>query len=499
MSIPQHIFEYIRHNKRVARHHMDITNASVYILASTNVSTSDALKYVNNAIDKKAKYVILDEKIYQQIIYLVEPSQTEIYQVKNSKLIWAIAASYIYHNIPQYINAVTGTSGKTSVAYIYAQISSIIKEKSGYIGTLGVIEMLSTNYNNINIEKLDDTLTTPDAMDLRRFLSLFYDKKCQYVCIEASSHGIEQHRIDTIPFTAAAFTNLSPEHLDYHTNMDEYYNAKARLFTELLANGSFVIINIDDEHGRKLINDINKLNKKFHIITYGKNISATIKLIDFKPGQSFDIEYNHQKITIKSSILGEYNIYNILCAYGLLIANEFSIDEIINATPHIVLPIGRMTKLQNHKNTPDIYIDYAHKPEALRSVLKALCEYKNKNYKKNLWVVFGCGGDRDKVKRPLMGKIAAEFADIVIVTDDNPRYENPSTIRRQIISGINNNNKYIEINDRKKAIEHVIQNMLVDDILLIAGKGHEKYQIIQDERIECCDIDIATTAIAKFL
>ncbi len=487
LMLPQYVIEYIGINKKITRYHNDVKRGHVYMLASDNVSIPDAMIYIGHAIAMQARYIILNKNVYQKIIHQCNTSETTILAVENTRLAWAIAVSCIYNELPTNITTVTGTNGKTSVAYLYSQIASIIKSRAGYIGTLGAIEIC-----NNKKKKVEETLTTPDAMDLQRILASFHERNFQHVCIEASSHGIDQYRVSMIPFTAAAFTNLSAEHMDYHINMEQYYTAKAKLFTDVLGKDTTAVLNIDDKYGRRLVNDIRALNKKLNIITYGKSNATTIQLLHFKQNAFCDIKYNNQKMNVKCNIIGEYNIYNLLCAYGLLISSGFDINEIVEATKHVELPAGRMTRVCN---SPDIYVDFAHKPEALRHTLNALLEYKHEHSKGKILIVFGCGGDRDKSKRPIMGQIAAELTDVVIVTDDNPRHEIPSEIRRQIIDKISN---YIEIPDRKNAIEYVMQHMSINDMLLIAGKGHEQYQIVGSNKTDFCDIKTAILAVEKF-
>lgn len=461
--IPQHLIDYISKTKNVARHHEKVTEGAVYILASVEQNTF----YLEKAIMNGAYYAVVNREIQSKID--CDNSNCEIIPVENPAKFWAFAASLIYPTLPAVITTVTGTSGKTSVAHMYSQAAAILDQKALYIGTLGAIEIGAKQ------TKIADTLTTPDILDLRKILS---ESNCKYVCIESSSHGIDQHRIDYIPFKVAAFTNLAPEHLDYHKSIDAYFDAKKRLFTDY--NIENVVLNSDDRYSQKLI----EICKNKNVITYGKN--GNLQLIEYNPGNNFKLKFNNKYYIIDCNIPGIFNIYNILCVIGILLQTGFNIEVILQVINRLSLPGGRMEQII--KNKLEIFIDYAHKPNALEAVLQSLVEYKNSNNKGQLWVVFGCGGNRDAEKRELMGKIADRFADKIIVTDDNPRHEDPKNIRNAIISGIKSD--YIEIYDRQLAIEYTIKHADANDIILVAGKGHEKHQIIGDQKFKFCDAEV---------
>lgn len=466
--IPQHIIDYIKDTRLVVRRHNQVKSGCVFVLASINLSDAAKIDFIKDAITSGAKFIITDTSIATQI------ECESVVGVQDPSFVWAFIASILYDRTPQCIAAITGTSGKTSVSYIYAQVAAIISSKALYIGTLGVLKI----HSDLSVEKIADTLTTPDALDLRKIL--FDAQDCHYACIEASSHGIEQNRIAYTPITTAGFTNLSSEHLDYHNNIENYFQAKEKLFTE--HNIENFVLNCDDKYAMKIQID----NK--NVIKYGT--VGNLKLVDLYPGKSMKIQYNAQEFEFKYHLLGEYNAYNFLCAVGMLLQSGFEINEILEAAHKISLPEGRMQKLYNDKL--EVYVDYAHKPNALKAALNAIIDYRDTNAKGRIWVVFGCGGDRDKSKRPIMGNIAASLADFVVITDDNPRYENPAVIRQEIAQGIRG--EYIEIGDRKSAIEYAIKNAAVDDIILVAGKGHEKYQIIGKTKTNFCDI-ITTSVI----
>lgn len=461
--VPQYLIDYILKTKNVARHHEKVTSGAVYVLASVEQNAF----YVQQAIKNGARYAIVSRYLHQRVEY--ENTDCEIILVDDPAKFWAYAASLIYKTLPQIVTTVTGTSGKTSVAHMYAQAAAILRQKALYIGTLGATKIGQKE------EKIADTLTTPDILELRKILS---ESGCEYACIESSSHGIDQRRIDYIPFTVAAFTNLAPEHLDYHGDIETYFNAKKRLFTDY--NTDNLTLNSDDHYSQKLI----EICQDKNVITYGKN--GNLQLINYNPGHNFELKFNDKIYKIDCKILGIFNIYNILCVIGMLTQSGFYIDEVVSIVHKLKLPNGRMEKIV--KNNLEVFIDYAHKPNALEAVLQSLVEYRDANNKEQLWIVFGCGGDRDKEKRSIMGEIAGRLADKVVITDDNPRHEDPKNIRNSIIDGIKGD--YIEIADRQLAIEYAIQSAGENDIVLVAGKGHEKYQIIGSEKIEFSDIDV---------
>lgn len=466
--VPQDLIDYISKTQNVARHHEKVIKGTVYILTSLIQETY----YLQQAIDKGAKYVIVSQELYHKI-----PSDNlkcEVIPVENPRKFWAYAASLIYPHLPKVITTVTGTSGKTSVAYMYAQAVAILVQKAIYIGTLGAIKV------DNEPQKITDTLTTPDILDLRKLLS---ESQCEYAAIEASSHGISQNRLDYIPFKVAAFTNLAPEHLDYHKNLGEYFDAKKRLFTDYNINN--FVLNSDDEYSQKLI----EISRDKNIMTYGRK--GYLQLIEYNSGCNFKLNISDKIYNINCTIPGIFNIYNILCVIGMVIQSGFTIDEAISTVEHLSLPVGRMQKIT--KNNLEIFIDYAHKPNALEAVMASLVEYKTTNNKGQISVVFGCGGDRDREKRSIMGEIASRFADKIIITDDNPRYENPQIIRDNIINGIKGG--YIEIANRQSAIEYAIKNAATNDIILVAGKGHETYQIIGDKKLYFADLEVINNTL----
>jgi len=399
----------------------------------------DGKDYIQAALEKGATHIIIEGED----------------GIDNARRALAYIASKLYQPQPENIVAVTGTSGKTSVAHYFRELASFAGYKSASIGTFGVVS------EEINI---DDGLTSPPAEKMHQYLKELKSKNIDYVAIEASSHGLSQSRLDFIPFKAAAFTNLSQDHLDYHKDMEEYLAAKMILFSDLLKDG-VAVLNQDIKEFEAIKKVCNK------IIIYGK--------------EKGDVSFAHDAFNIMGerieacpNVFGEYQYYNIAAAIGLAVACDIKITgEMINA---LHAPEGRLEKLDK----ANIFIDYAHKPEALE---KAILTLKSTTSGR-LIVVFGCGGNRDKLKRPIMGEIASRLADMIIVTDDNPRFEDAAQIRAEILSACP---KGIEIGNREEAIKYAISIMEKDDALLIAGKGHEDYQIIGDKKIHFSDKEIA--------
>jgi len=397
------------------------------------------------------------------------------------KTLSAIAAKF-YPRQPETIVAVTGTSGKTSTVQFVREIWQTLGHNSASIGSFGYITPDEHRYSSIN---------TPDPVTLHAELQEAADHKITHLAMEASSHGLAMHRMDGVRMKAAAFTNLSRDHLDYHTTMDEYFTAKQRLFTELLPEGAPAILNADAPEFELLTRIANK--RKQNIIDYGRN-GKEIKLLGIEPstnGQIIRVAIFAQKYEILLPLLGEFQTWNALCALGLVAATGGDVARAAKALEKVSGVRGRLELAGRTKNGAAIFVDYAHKPDALENVLKTLRTYTETRKGAKLGVVFGCGGNRDKGKRPMMGEIARRLADWVIVTDDNPRHEDPATIRKEILAGATLNGHLQEIGDRAKAISAGIERLKAGDVLIIAGKGHETGQIVGDKTLPFDDADVA--------
>jgi UDP-N-acetylmuramoyl-L-alanyl-D-glutamate--2,6-diaminopimelate ligase len=441
-----------------------------------NGTSSDGRKYIQPSIDKGAKVIFYAKD--ENYNYPLKKNDVYFIATDNVRQTMSDVTNAFYHNKPSHIVAITGTNGKTSIAHFYQQILQYLGKNSASIGTVGVIK---------NGQSLPGyyALTTPDIITVNQILSDLKHDDVDYVSIEASSHGIDQGRLNGINFQAAAFSNLSQDHLDYHGSMENYLSAKIKLFTEVMEKGKVAILNADIAEFDK-IRDV-CISASHQIIDYGKkaNILKINILKNNIKEQLIDFDYLGKNYQINTKVIGEFQAYNILCALGLAIATGANVNEAIRVLPMLENAPGRMERVASS----NIFVDFAHTPDSLEKaleLLKPLCRGK-------LIVLFGCGGNRDKVKRPIMGRIACKLASIVIVTDDNPRFEDPAAIRADIISACDK--MAIEVDGRAKAIEHAINLMQEDDILLIAGKGHEKDQIIKDKIYPFDDVEVASSAI----
>lgn len=442
-----------------------------YVFVALKGGKSDGATFIGQALKNGAVAVISSgkpENEWHKACYI---------QQKNPRLALAKIAAKFYPKQPQFIAAVTGTNGKTSVVNFCRQIWAKLGKESASIGTIGVINGDGKSHNSMG------SMTTPDPVILHEKINTLAGEGIEYLAIEASSHGLDQYRLDGLKISTAAFTNLTRDHLDYHDSMEGYFAAKKRLFSEVLQPGGTAVLNADSKDFPKLKNAA--LERGCKVISFGKNgENIKLKKIEVtKNGQEIVFDFYGKKFSTLVNLVGEFQTENILCAMGIVYASGFMVEKIIEVLPKIKSVPGRMEPVGDN-----VFVDYAHTPDALEKSLKTLRPY----VKGKLIVVFGCGGDRDKGKRTEMGKIAELYADGVVVTDDNPRSENPAEIRKEILAGIKN---ATEISDRKKAIEQAISLLEVGDILLIAGKGHEKTQIIGDKILPFDDVEIARRAL----
>lgn len=400
--------------------------------------------------------------------------------VPNPRRMLALAAARFYPRQPATIAAVTGTSGKTSVAVFTRQIWQRLGHAAASIGTIGLVSPKRTVYGS---------LTTPDPIALHRSLDEIAGEGVTHLAFEASSHGLDQHRLDGVRVSAGAFTNLSRDHMDYHPTVEHYLAAKLRLFTDLIVDGGTAVIAADHEHSQAVI-DAARI-RKLRIVTVGRK-GEGIKLLDAGVdgfAQKLTLEHDGKRYQARLPLVGEFQIENALVAAGLVIATGGDAARVFAALEHLEGAPGRLELVGEHNGAP-VFVDYAHKPDALAKALEALRPYT----KRKLVVVFGAGGDRDAGKRPLMGAIAAENADTVIITDDNPRSENPASIRAAIMAAAKGAK---DIADRAEAIRAAIAGLQQGDALLIAGKGHETGQIVGDKVLPFSDHDAAAAALAE--
>ncbi len=401
-------------------------------------------------------------------------------RVSNSRKSYALLCTTFWNNSKNNFNliGITGTNGKTTTSFIIKKILETNGIKAGIIGTIGIY------YKNKHIP-LDNT--TPDAYELNKYIHLLQKEKINDIIMEVSSHAIDQHRIYGLNFSAGIFTNLTQDHLDYHKTLQNYAEVKFRFFQDYL-HKKLKIFNIEDTYG-KIFYEKNPSNS----ITYGFSKKANVFASNIKPGvqgYKFDLHYENQKIEIETTLSGRYNILNILAAISVNKLYGFKLNDIKKALKEKIYIPGRLEEYHT-KDGKRIFIDYAHTPNALENVLKTLREL-TKN--KKIITIFGCGGNRDSGKRPIMGKIVEEYSDFFIITSDNPRFENPEKIAKDIEKGLSQK-KYTIILDRKKAIIEGIKRASQGDTILIAGKGHEDYQEIQGKKIPFSDRKVLTEYI----
>ena len=430
----------------------------------TNVNSH---KFIESAKEKGAVAFIIEEEVQKNDGY------TYI-KVKSTNDIMPILGSNFYENPSEKINliGVTGTNGKTSVATFLKDILEQ-DDKCGFIGTTGIFDG-ENNYPNKN--------TTPNNIEIQKRLDNMIKNKCKYCAMEVSSHALALNRVENLKYKIGIFTNLTEDHLDFHKTFENYRKAKESLFY-MTTTGN--IVNIDDVNGRIILENIKNLQVPCY--TYGINYDATftaknIQLYEDKTIFTLFGPNNFQsKITL--NMVGQFTVYNclaVICACYLL---DMDMDEIVKRINKLKGVNGRLERVESDKNI-HVFVDYAHTPDAMDNVLKSIKTFA----RGNIITVFGCGGNREREKRPTMGKIAQKYSDLVVITSDNPRYEEPSEIIKDILIGIDKEKKnYLVIEDRKDAIKEAIHRAKEGDVVLIAGKGHENYQIIKDEVVEFDD------------
>jgi UDP-N-acetylmuramoyl-L-alanyl-D-glutamate--2,6-diaminopimelate ligase len=408
------------------------------------------------------------------------PDTVAYVSVKNARRALALAAAKFFPRQPQTIAAVTGTSGKTSVAAFARQIWSTLGQQAASIGTIGVVSPKGEHYGS---------LTTPDPVDLHRTLDQLAGEGVTHLALEASSHGLDQHRLDGVRIAAGAFTNLSRDHLDYHPNIEAYLAAKLRLFEDLIVAGGTAVIGVDDCYAGQVVEAARKRGLKIMAVgERGDDIKLAGGTIEGF-AQVVAIVHGGHTYKVKLPLVGAFQVQNAAIAAGLAIATGAEPARVFAALEKLSGAKGRLELAGTHNGAP-VFIDYAHKPDALKKALESLRPYA----RGKLTVVFGAGGDRDTGKRPIMGRIAAENADRVIVTDDNPRSEKPAAIRSAILTQAPG---AIEIGDRAEAIRQAIAELKDGDVLLIAGKGHETGQIIGDRVVPFSDHEAVAAALKE--
>ncbi len=411
------------------------------------------------------------------------PGSVAYLSVPDARVALAAAATRLHPGQPGTVVAVTGTSGKSSVADFVRQIYGRLGRQAASLGTLGVITTSGAAYGS---------LTTPDPITLHGTLDRLARDGVTELAMEASSHGIEQSRLDGVRLTAAGFTNLGHDHLDYHGTPEAYLQAKLRLFTTLLPQDGTAVVNADGPQSQAVIVAVR--DRGLRLVTTGR-AGEGVRLVSARQedfAQRLEIAVSGTTHTVDLPLVGTFQVENALLAAGLVLATPAGAgreSEVVAALGHLAGVSGRLERVATVRDALCI-VDYAHKPDALANVLDALRAFTTGR----LVCIVGCGGDRDRAKRPLMGRIAAEKADRVIVTDDNPRSEDPATIRAAILAAAPGAE---EIGDRAEAIRSAVRDLRAGDVLLVAGKGHETGQIIGDRRLPFSDRDAVLSAIEE--
>ncbi|RKY35858.1 MAG: UDP-N-acetylmuramoyl-L-alanyl-D-glutamate--2,6-diaminopimelate ligase [Candidatus Omnitrophota bacterium] len=445
---------------------------------------ADGHNFIQDALTKGARVIIYNRRKKAEVIARGADSKVKFVAQDNPRFIAGKLSAEFYGRPADKLTVIgiTGTNGKTTVCFLIENFLKIKKIKAGVIGTI---------YYKIGEKLLPAKNTTPDALLVQKLFYLMLKNRLKYALMEVSSHALSQFRVNGIKFKIAVFTNLSAEHLDFHHNMETYFQAKASLFMQLPEH-SYAVINLDDAYGKRL-----KGMVKQKVISYGiyaENVDVRAKDIVFcQQGMNFTLITAKGEIKLKTKLIGRHNIYNILACVCVALLEKISLEDIRKAIA-LMLPVpGRMEQIGD--SVPfRVFVDYAHTDDALSNALQTLRQLPGAK----IITVFGCGGDRDRKKRPLMGKVASEISDFVILTNDNPRTEEPETIASQIKSGfVQGFDQYKIVLNRRKAIAYAISLAEKNDFVLIAGKGHETKQIFKEKTVEFDDRKIVREILSR--
>jgi len=446
-----------------------------YLFAALPGVKTDGARFISDALQRGAVAILVAEGGG------LPTASAPIIENRDARRLLALIAARFFGLQPRTAVAVTGTNGKTSVASFVRQIWTGQGFEAASLGTVGVVSPRGTDILKH---------TTPDPIELHAILAGLAKDGVTHLAMEASSHGLQQRRVDGIKFAAGAFTNLTRDHLDYHASVEDYFTQKLRLFTELLPKGASAVVDVDSEAGLRVADAAKAIG--LELISVGRSGKilrlGSAEIDDF--GQILLIEHDGKKHKVRLPLVGDFQASNALVAAGLAMATGGSADVALPLLGALRGARGRLDLAGTARGGAPIFIDYAHTPDALAKALDALRPY----VQNRLVVVFGCGGDRDKGKRPEMGRVAVEKADLAIVTDDNPRSEEPAEIRRQILAAAPGAH---EIGDRASAIVEAVATLKRGDVLLVAGKGHETGQTVGTAVIPFCDHDAVEAALKQ--
>lgn len=442
----------------------------------------DGHAFIDKAIESGASLIVAQKGPIRDL----DPKIAWLH-VKNTSVALASLADKFYGSPSQEMRVVgvTGTNGKTTTTYLIHHIMKQVWTRAGLLGTIKFDD---------GIEEKEATHTTPGAVALHGLLAQMKNNDCRGVAMEVSSHGLEQKRVGSVNFDVGVFSNLSQDHLDYHGGMDAYYKAKLELFELMIADKAtsenvrykpIAVINFDDSYGQRMVKDI---AGRMNVWTYGMGAHCDFKISGIRQtfkGTKFQLDVKGKSYLVQVPLIGKFNVYNVVSAITACSAAGMKIRDAVKALAEAPQVPGRMENVGN-VNGMSVFVDYAHTPDALANAVSTLRELEPRN----LFTVFGCGGDRDKTKRPMMGEAAAKYSDMCIVTSDNPRSEDPATIIKMIEAGMKGK-KFHSVVDRAEAIEAAIQLARPGDLILIAGKGHETYQEFAHETIKFDDRAVA--------
>ena len=480
------LIKNLKYIKIIGNENIQILNLTIdsrkvqkgYMYAAIKGFNVDGHKFIKNAIDSGASLILCED-----IDSIEQNENVTILQVENTRKALATIAKNFYNNPTNNINliGVTGTNGKTSTTYFLEQVLLEYKKSVGVIGTIEIRE---------NGKKLDfdfATSTTPDTIELNQLFNTMKNDNIDNIVMEVSSHALELYKVEECNFNIGIFTNLTQDHLDLHKNMQNYCNAKSKLFNMCKIG----IINADDEYAEEIIK-----NSKCKIFKYSIEKESDLKAINiqyFMDKVTFDININNKIESFILNIPGRFSVYNALAVIGASIMQNIPIDIIKAGIKNIKGVPGRIQTIPNNKGF-NVIVDYAHTPDGLENIIKAVREFT----KGRVITIFGCGGDRDRKKRAIMGEISAKLSDYTIITSDNPRSEVPEDIIDEIETGVKPiTNDYEKITSRKEAIFKGVAMAKPKDSIIIAGKGHEDYEIFADRTIHFDDTEVAREALEE--
>jgi UDP-N-acetylmuramoyl-L-alanyl-D-glutamate--2,6-diaminopimelate ligase len=437
-------------------------------------------RFIPAALEQGASAVLTDAEGVRLAADVLADSEVALVVAEDPRAALACAAALWFGAQPEAMVAVTGTNGKTSVATFTRQIWAALGHEAINIGTTGIEGAWTAPSSH----------TTPDAITLQKLLAAAAQGRVTHAAMEASSHGIDQRRLDGVRLRAAGFTNLTQDHLDYHKTMEAYFEAKAQLFTRLLPEDGVAVVNLDGAKGSEMAELA--LSRGLRVLTVGKGQGSDLQIAATRPdptGQEVRYLWQGRAFQTRLGLIGAFQAENVAVAAGLAIAAGDAPEAVLGVLSRLTGVRGRMQLAATRRNGAAVYVDYAHTPDALETALRAL----RPHVMGRIVVVFGAGGDRDRTKRPLMGAAAKANADVLYVTDDNPRSEDPASIRAAILAACPEAN---EVGDRAEAILRAVDALLPGDALLIAGKGHESGQVIGTDVYPFDDVEQASVAVA---